>query len=1824
MKNPIKIIHKIKNNNRKNQYKVYIFIGSLVPINIMEILTDIEKDDLLSTLLNISKKKYSEMEDYYGEYWYKLFFINDHIKNIIKYIIDTTSKKKELINKYGEEWLEKHIFNPSVRKLAYSFSNNYYNMLLQTNKIKTKNIKENITFQTYNKKLISESFLNQEGGDNDYIDDDDNDDNDDDNKIIKDDYQENNEETSEAINIEYDNITDIKELYSHTIETDKNIKHVTDMISDVINNSKWEKKINKLQLNYDDTNDNINYDILLNDVYEKIYITDQYIYWDDTIKTIRNKITVSIPISQQFGKINLLPETLYFWSEYIYDKNKDSIMIGQKWIRKNDLLKLDIEPNDNIKIYEKLRGNLSYLKDYFGYKIKREDDENNILSSYSDYITDNEIFMLDIYNDLGLKYNPETEDKKNVFDVYIMIYYPMISYERYEQILKFLNSESEFELTYNEKIFDNIKNETKLDNIIENTVEETKMKIIKVDKYFYNNHIIQSIIHVNIQDPKNITGTISEYKINLYRIFENFIVNDKYPFLQYQTQDTSLTYKFYTEINNDNKVEIEKNDYNQENLSKWFESSIYGISFKIRMNNNKYISINLYDTGRIDYRITWKEDEKSTVTDINNTFIFVKDLLKKINSENKKIKIIIPNDDKFKYAFINSIQKFELPNKMKINHNELSEFSRFFFPYVTLVREPKAREAKIKSDEDKSKYGTYLRYKRINKFDNKLKLQLRILYYLRNFDFSDKDLIEEISKQFNISLEEASVMLDEVKVKYKYLSKKSKKLKKPENIPKVKLPGVGIDVQGKDSSNYKIRITGARSKEQLDDIINFMKVLINLYTEIYLYKNDKYNKIKDILKGLSKIAQRKYKVFDLVNYDTGNVTVKTLTSLDKDRLGFKPIKGQNQWTRSCQNSGTKVRRPIITPQDQVDKLIHDGYTLNDKTGYYEKMVDVKIKGKKYNSILKAVKLNSGDIINYFTCDPSTHNEFMYIGFLARGNNPNDLCMPCCFKKNQTDTVNKEKKNYYLKCLGEGNIQNDTENTNINKTLDKLYILRDTNKIQDGRYIYLSKYLDIFFNKIWDNDVIIKNHYLTESNSGYFFKYTVKHNNFNLLSAIANIYELTISEIIDLLIKFLENDTNDKYFNYLNNGDIIETFNTRKEYINFIKISTYLEYDIIGELCAIPNVISKKGINFYILNKYSIIKNEENKDKFYLDCLNPENVKFLDDDRDIIILVKEDKYYFPIYKVIKKKSEKKIQIIKKFNNNDNIINELKKYHNNSCNNILINQSTFNNNLISKSLIYLLKIKIVKQYIDNRHKCRYLELENGLYLPTEPSGIDYNIGFSNIKNIKPLLLKETLKLLDKVNKDLKLKYTGKIIFYDKKDDKLIKITSLLLDNNLTIPVKSEFIKESSIKKMGLLLRYQPLEEMIDIEIINYNNEAIIDDRLINVKKHNYNNESYNLYKLELSLFLEENDKIKQNIINIVRSDKNKEKKKDEIRKILLSLLSAKPNKHFGIINNIEIKYENMQIKNSRDYCKTNITKDECSNNLYCKWHSNKCYFQLYQNTINDFINKLTEEIISNDIKFKELIQDEDYYVSDIVDYSKFSFRNHQKIISYSNFNITKLLSELFGQDKIPKIGRGRNKNKQLVLENNNPKIFNLGKQYIQQIVSNKDSIIRSYINCYYWINNPLFDVNSRNLGYENDLQTTLTYLFKANIIDFIQSIDQSNQNNINKNISSIKKYLSKYYNENDNFFNSVLNNFRKVSFNSDGKTELYILSFLIPYPIVVYDNYSNVKYIFLEGEIDVNEKTIKNFTADDKLNKTIFIKFDFENSKTIPKNIYSIYY
>jgi hypothetical protein len=252
--------------------------------------------------------------------------------------------------------------------------------------------------------------------------------------------------------------------------------------------------------------------------------------------------------------------------------------------------------------------------------------------------------------------------------------------------------------------------------------------------------------------------------------------------------------------------------------------------------------------------------------------------------------------------------------------------------------------------------------------------------------------------------------------------------------------------------------------------------------------------------------------------------------------------------------------------------------------------------------------------------------------------------------------------------------------------------------------------------------------------------------------------------------------------------------------------------------------------------------------------------------------------------------------------------------------------------------------------------------------------------------------------------------------------------------------------------------------------------------------------------------------------------------------------------------------------------------------------------------DFVNKVIEEMIQNNIMFKEIIEEGEYYVSDIIKQDEYTNRSGQKIIKASNYNINKVLTELFENDTIPILGKRKIKN----IENNDiedKELVIIGNKGIQEIIPNADSIIRAYANSYYWVNNKLYDNDSRNLGYISELQTKLTYLLKANIIEYMQ-------NNI-ININSA----------NENFFNSSLNKFRKLGVNTDGKMELSVLSKIINIPIIVYDNYYNVKYIYNNGDIIFKPENFEKFISN---KNNIFIKFDFDGSTIIPNRISSIYF
>jgi hypothetical protein len=1710
------------------------------------------------------------------------------------------------------------------------------------------------------------------------------------------------EDESEEYDITYDEnaITNLEllQIDEDAAQLSKDIHNIIDEDADMKYNQMAE---------FDDSKNNLMNEGNLKEVFSKVYIFNQYIYRDDTIHTIKNKIACGIKQDPLIGHAKaapyLLPSRLYLWSEYEYEEgdqiNKvirtDKVMLGQKWIKRNELLGVDVEPADNIRVYEQLKYNLKNLRDSimkYGSKIKREMDEGNILDEYSQYITNNEIFMLDIYHELGNNYEAHDEVLRNVYSVYVKIYYNLTQ-DEFKQIIDFMDikhksTDAKMEINRISQYYQNLNNDLLLENEVCKIIEELKTTPEIYSNIFKNNFVTQSVIHVSLQHY-NISRSP---KVDLFRIFDNFVIDDTYPFLQYQVLDGKLIFKFDKHGNENDKNAI---------LSKWFENAPYGISFKIRVpqkgdSSNKYISVNLNESGQIEYKTQWKEDDHATIEDVKNTFPYIRNLLKKINSENDKLQFTMPADDKFKYAFINTILQVELPGKYMINHNDLSDFARLFFPYIAVVVEPRKRQSKIKTKDDKtSKFGSYFRYKRISKYENEARIEHRIVYFLRNYEYIEKLLVGEISKQFNITEKQALDKIEEVKQRFTSLKKSRKVLKKFDNIPKYKPPGIDVNIQGKQRDKYKMRVSGARNKYQLDKIVNFMNILIYIYVEVYLRKNPEMGKLKEKLKQVAHIAKRRNRVEEIVYEEHDVTSVKQITKMDKDRLAYKPEKGQNQWSRNCQQSGKdKKRRPIPYTDKNIDELLKQGYVYNSATGDYERTVTINKNGKKKEVVLRAAKLTNNDGTHiYYTCSPEENKDHMYVGFLSRSLNPNGLCLPCCFIKDHYTSKNKEKRDFYMKCVGKFQ-----ETGKVSKKImgEKLYILQDTNKIQEGRFGYLPKYLDLYFNILLNKTKVIKNHYLISSKSGYFFKFGSKQDEFPYLNAIANATELTIDDIKSKIKQILTSDNkenNMRTFTYLNNGDIRTQFTTIDSYLHFLAVNMEIDHTTIDDMLCIPGVLFDGGANVFIFEKRMLIVDEmqgENmlKEDYVLICKNIENVDMIyDTGRKNIILLKEEVNYYPIYMTLKEENTKTIDLLKVFDyqeTNNNIIKHLSNYFKINCNQS--SMSFLKTDTAKTTYTKLQKIKkeynVKGQVIDKRNKCKYLILHNGHLFPVKPSGTILEINLTNSHATHVNTLQDTVENLMNIYKlspDLYCRVQGYI--YDQLADNNYHIIAVITDQSINVPVQPITINYHDLAKLSnangikhFITDSRSLYDEID-EVIAQGPTDEVDDRIINVKKAVYDTESYELFRLELSEYLHQHPPIKNKIINVIESSKYDHTiKKNILIKMLFKILSKEilelyngiqlnvedileggkvdTNKKSMSTDNIEEMSEaekvifaadktqtnfvelvpsipeenilNYQLNNNREVCKINTSKTACKSKPHCTFVGS-CKFMLTRESLIYNVNRVVDELVSNKLKSSEILRIDNYMVSDIVNPDNYKERSGQKIIKSINYNIQKILGEIFGKNNIPMIGKHRvnrfNKpvNHDILLH----PIEKIGNFYIQ-LVNNLNSVFRAYANGFYWLKNTYSDVSYRNIGYYSPLQTDLVNLFKSFIIDYL--LNKKRTRKMMADLESIIKF------ENEEAVDNYLESFIKISIPKYiAIVDLYVLNQLHHIPIILYDIYdqafciidNGIKYLKLFTH-NVNLANVNDYLS--KANEYINIKYAIVNpslSSTIA-NVYALYF
>jgi len=1907
MNEPIKVVWKFKNNNRRTQYHQYIFIGQQSS-STMKILNKIKDLNFYDTLINLSKDEFKTLEKIYGEYWYNYFFNNYHINAQIYIIKESTIQKNELSDKYGKEWVDKHIIGHQLmeKKLIYSYQSLINDILESKNKKKTKekafeldlddkdfttNKKINLD-KIFKSKLAQRPSLPEEvdlkGGFDDEVDtedivkDDDDDINIDENidKEEKEDEgeddkvdKEEDEQLEEQVVQEEDiDLEEIEQIYKDAdVVHDKEVAKTSELIQKALDDNKAiQKKMNEM-IEFDTSKDNSIYDENLRDVISKIYVVNNYIYKDDTVKMIKDKICCSIKNNAQYGEQSyLLPSRQYIWSEYYFNDTIEKIMIGQKWLRRNEMLNVDVEPNNNLRIYEELDNTqIKNLRDSikrYTSRIRREDDETNILTDYEDYISNNEIFMLDVYNEFGFKYNPSQEIIKNLTEVYLKIYFPKIRLDEVKNIIDYLSTDitsKKVEENRMINVFETINNDLILENEIMTTVENVKITADS-KKLFKTANVIQSIVYLRLRLKESLQTqkTNSAFsKLDLYRIFNEFIVNKEYPFVLYQTIDGNIVYKFHEE-------EINKymsTPANSELLTKWFENTPIGITCRFPITDKfgeRFLSVTINDNGRMEYKIVWKEEDNASFDDLKLSFPHINKLINKLNSEKNRQRFYIPEESEFKYAFINTVQKFELPEKFNINHNDISEFARFFYPYVALVIEPRKRQS-LSDKEETGKYGTYLRFKRVSKYDNQTKIEMRIIHLLSNYDATDKQFALEVSKQFNITEDKALEEIEKVKQRYPNIKKSRKVLKKLESLPKYKSPGIEITIQGKTRDKYKIRISGARNREQLNRMINFINTLIFLYIETYLYKKPERQELKNKLKELTKIAKRRNKVLDLVFKSEETKTVKQMAKQDKQRIGYKPEEGQSQWTRCCQNSGEgKRRRPMQYTPDNMADLLKMGYKLNKKTGVFERRVLVKnSKNKKEEVILKTLKFAefdkdgepTGNEIHY-ACDPEINGEQFYVGFLSRCKNPYGHCMPCCFKKDPAETKNKQKQKFYSQCLGvedkkkskEEIVEDDKETS-----LEKFYILHDTNKLQEDRLGLLPKYLDFFFNIMNNKDKFIKNHYLTKTVNGYYFKIGSKQDSFSFLNAVGKALDMSVEDIKSKLIEVLEKDRSSQIYTSLNNGDIKTQKGDVENFIKFIKNNSNLDYELMNNLLSVPGILDSQGLNILVFSKkVTVIKKQFEKEKikedFIMLCQNIENIyPILSSTRKNIFIIKDGKIYNPVVLVNKDDEGDKILHINKtykFEDNDkNIVKQISNFYISNCKGSFLDRIIYRDNapIASEIYYYIEQIKnsdykIKYQNVDTRNKTKFFITENNTIVPTRPSGSLYNVQI--VKSIDKYIksFKETYNSLNELFKLSGEKIPCKPIgvYYETEivNNNVVPVALVTLTND-SIPILPSSINIDELKKMGLFVENAPIIDKIDNEIIKRKVNLKTDERVMNVNLDEFLTESYELFRLELSNYINrfENSTLKEKIIKIINNNKlNYEEKVDNIRLILYKLINSelynkykkyilsKGEEEVQEIADIEVnedaakedevqeggKYDKLlhisknlpdvktyEINNDRTSCQNNKNKDTCNKNIHCHWTKTGCYMSITQDEIIKFINKVSEELASNDRKSYEILKLGDYFVSDIVDFNKYTERTQQTILRHYGSNIKKILSDIFGEN-IPQIGKRKLKDQQINYTqlNEENQLQDMKEYLVQRIIPQNMSFYRAYVNGYHWIKNKFNENETRNLGYYSPLQTSLASYFRGSVIDYLKD---------NKNKDIIKEH-NEYFNlKKNNIKNYIIKVASENSTLTGGYVEFLILSIINKIPIIVYNDNNDIIKVFDSGKVNnklnkLNQKEVIN--------------------------------
>lgn len=655
----------------------------------------------------------------------------------------------------------------------------------------------------------------------------------------------------------------------------------------------------------------------------------------------------------------------------------------------------------------------------------------------------------------------------------------------------------------------------------------------------------------------------------------------------------------------------------------------------------------------------------------------------------------------------------------------------------------------------------------------------------------------------------------------------------------------------------------------------------------------------------------------------------------------------------------------------------------------------------------------------------TEGRDEYPGFLSPNLHPKELCVPCCMSTDQSNSLIKSRM--FKSCLNEEYKKAKGE---IEISEQKLrYIFKESKILEEDRFGFMNSKLNILIN---DGKRINESTIKDKFNS--ILRIGISKSNNSFIDCIRKVYNLYNSKnTIDTQQEFREyiaNNLKDELlFLSLNNGNIKNIFtqnnkqsvkdvmNNYKEYIiknNVVNISFIWNY-LSQEL----SYLFKNGINIFI---FDISPNND----ISLRCPVGENYElFYNPDKDSIIITFQDNKYELLVRVNGKLNvdpffgekiyKQIIKYYKKCYSNEDLINGYKLYE-------------------TLSKIRSNKFKIIKQYINKYNKCSYLICSNNLILPINLSGPIYKKNIEIVKNLKPTInYKETLKNITEINRLLRGRF--EFIPIAKYINNQNLINGIKLEGGYIIPVKNSQIVKDKLPSIHNDINFE-------IDNLIYTDNQKIDDRIIFMSNYKYEQELYERFRFELSLFLKYNKEsketreideskrfnIKNNIINywykingILYSYDNINYERLPLwakRSLLIDLFLEDSKDYKKLIDIFTTDKKKITNKNTiyetpniRNKCIKLIKKDvdKCNDDIHCSFDE-KCKLYIPKDLRIKLTLKFIEELLYKTLERDEVFGNE---VNTILNLKKYKYNNDYLIIDKQNF--INLIRYIKTQDK-----------------------------------------------------------------------------------------------------------------------------------------------------------------------------------------------------------------